>query len=131
MKRSLGDGRFTVVVTTFSNGATGNYNLYVDAPGAGCNIALAPSAANAAISGRVLTAGGRGIGKTVVTVSGGSLSRPITALTNAFGYYTIEGLEAGMTYSVSVGSKGVAFSNPTQIVTVQDDLTAVDFTSIE
>jgi hypothetical protein len=131
MRRQLGDGRFTLVVTGFGNGTTGGYNLYVDAPAAGCNVALAPSAANGAIAGRVTTAGGRGIGKTVVTVSGGSLSQPITALTNAFGYYTIEGLDAGTTYSVSVSAKGVIFANPTQIVTVQDDLTAVDFTSIE
>jgi hypothetical protein len=130
-RRQLGDGRFTVVVGGFGNGTVGTYNLYVDAPAAGCAVALAPSAANGAIAGRVLTAGGRGIGKTVVTVSGGSLSQPVTALTNAFGYYTIEGLEAGTTYSVSVSAKGFAFANPTQFVTVQDELTSIDFTSLE
>ena len=130
-RRQLGNGRFTLVIGGFGNGTTGSYNLYVDAPAAGCAVALAPSAANGGISGRVLTAAGRGIGKTVVTVSGGSLARPITALTNAFGYYAIEGLEAGMTYSVSVSAKGIAFANPTQIVTVQDELANVDFTSME
>jgi hypothetical protein len=131
MRRQLGNGRFTLVVGGFGNSSTGSYNLYLDAPAAGCVVALAPSAANGGISGRVITPTGRGIGKTIVTVSGGSLSRPITALTNPFGYYSFDALEAGMTYSVSVSAKGFTFANPVQIVTVQDDLAGVDFTSIE
>ena len=130
-KRSLGNGRFTIVVGGFGNATTGTYNLYVDAPAAGCSVALAPSAANGGISGRVVTPSGRGIGKTIVTVSGGSLAAPITAITNPFGYYTISDLEAGMTYTVSVSAKGVSFANPVQIVTVQDDIAGVDFMSIE
>jgi hypothetical protein len=130
-RRQLGNGRFTVVVGGFGNGTTGTYNLYVDAPAAGCAVALAPSAANGGISGRVITPSGRGIGKTTVTISGGSLASPITAVTNPFGYYTITGIEAGHAYTVSVSAKGVTFANPTQIVTVQDELAGVDFTSIE
>lgn len=131
MRRQLGSGRFTLVVGGFGNGTVGSYNLYMDAPAAGCVIALAPSAANGGISGRVVNPAGRGIGKTTVTISGGSLSRPITALTNPFGYYSFSDLEAGMTYSVSVSAKGVSFANPIQIVTVQDDLAGVDFVSME
>jgi hypothetical protein len=130
-KRTLGNGRFTIVVGGFGNATTGNYNLYVDAPAAGCTVALAPSAANGGISGRVVTPSGRGIGMTTVTVSGGNLPRPITALTNPFGYYTFAELEAGQAYSVSVSAKGVTFANPIQIVTVQDDIAGVDFMSIE
>lgn len=131
MARRLGNGRFTIVITENGAGGTGNYNLYVDAPSAGCVVALAPSAANGGISGRVLTPGGRGISKTTVTISGGSLARPVSALTNAFGYYNFSDLEAGQTYTVSVSAKGVQFANPTQIVTVQDELAGVDFVSIE
>jgi hypothetical protein len=130
-RRQLGNGRFTLVVTGSGSADTGGYNLYVDAPAAGCVVALAPSAANGGISGRVITAGGRGIGKTTVTVSGGSLARPVNALTNAFGYYDLSGFEAGQTYTVSVTAKGVTFANPTRIVTVQDDLAGVDFVSID
>jgi hypothetical protein len=130
-RRQLGNGRFTLVVGGSGSADTGSYNLYLDAPAAGCSVALAPSAANGGISGRVVTPSGRGIGKTLVTVSGGSLGRPITALTNAFGYYTISGLESGLTYSVSVSAKGITFANPVQIVSVQDDIAGVDFMSIE
>jgi hypothetical protein len=131
IRRELGNGRFTLVVAGFANNITGNYNLFVDAPAAGCAVALAPSAANGGISGRVMTPAGRGIGKTTVTISGGNLPHPINALTNPFGYYSFSELEAGMTYSVSVSAKGVTFANPVQIVTVQDDLAGVDFMSIE
>jgi hypothetical protein len=130
-RRQLGNGRFTLVVTGTGTTDTGAYNLYLDAPAAGCTVALAPSAANVGIAGRVLTPGGRGIGKTIVTVSGGSLARPVIALTNAFGYYNFTDLEGGQTYTVTVGAKGVQFANPTRIVTVQDDLTGLDFVSLE
>lgn len=131
MRRQLGNGRFTMVVGGFGNGTTGSYNLYVDAPAAGCAVALAPSAANGTIAGRVVTAGGRGIGMTRVTISGGALAAPVTALTNAFGYYTVSGLESGMAYTVSVSAKGATFNEPTRIVTVQDELAGVDFVSVD
>jgi len=38
LKRSLGSGKFVVVVTGFSNTTAGNYNLYIDAPDGGCTI---------------------------------------------------------------------------------------------
>lgn len=131
MRRQLGSGRFSLVISGFGNGTVGPYNLYVDAPGAGCVVALAPSAANGGISGRVITPGGRGIGMTTVTISGGTLGHPVTALTNPFGYYSVAGLEAGQTYSVSVSAKGYQFAESTRIITVQDDLAGVDFVSIQ
>lgn len=131
MKRSLGSGRFTIVVANFSNGVFGNYNLYVDAPGAGCAVALAPSAASSSIFGRVISQSGRGIGKAIVSVSGPSLAGPVTTLTNAFGYYTFPGLEAGSSYSIAVSAKGQNFAEPTRIVTVNDDAVEIVFTSLE
>ena len=130
-RRQLGNGRFTMVIAGFGNTTVGSYNLYVDAPAAGCVVALAPSAANGGITGRVLTANGRGLGMTTITVSGGTLAAPVTALSNPFGYYTVSGLEAGQSYSVSVSTKGHGFASPTQIVTVQDDLANVDFVSFD
>jgi len=38
LKRSLGSGKFVVVVTGFGNTTAGNYNLYIDAPDGGCTI---------------------------------------------------------------------------------------------
>jgi len=38
LQRSLGSGRFVIIVTGFSNATAGNYNLYIDAPAGGCTI---------------------------------------------------------------------------------------------
>jgi hypothetical protein len=129
-RRQLGNGRFTLVVTGSGPGDLGNYNLYLDAPAAGCSVALAPSAAASEINGRVATANGRGIGKVNVTISGGSLASPVKALTNPFGYYNFPNLESGQTYTVSVSAKGYTFTNPTRIISLQD-VTSVDFISNE
>lgn len=131
MKRNLGNGRFTVVIAGFGNSTTGTYNLYVDAPAAGCSVALAPSAASAEIGGRVATQNGRGIGKAVVTITGGNLPAPIVSKTNPFGYYNFPNLESGLTYTVSVAAKGYTFTNPTRIISLQDAVSDADFTSIE
>lgn len=131
LKRSLGPGRFTIVVEGFLATDLGNYNLTVDAPSAGCTVALAPTAANVGIAGRVIRADGSGIMKAAVTVSGGSLSQPVRALTNAFGYYSFPGLEAGQTYMVSVSAKAVGFAEPVRVVPLVDDLTDLDFVSFE
>lgn len=130
-RRQLGNGRFTLVVSGFGNGTTGAYNLYIDAPAAGCAVSLAPSAAAASISGRALTQSGRGISKAVVTVTGGTLASPMVLRTNPFGYFEAPNLEAGQTYNVSIEAKGLTFTSPTRIVSTQDSITQVDFTSIE
>lgn len=126
-RRQLGNGRFTVVVGGFGNATTGNYNLYVDAPAAGCNVALAPTAANAGLSGRVVTADGRGIRNVVVTISGGNLSEPKIARTGSFGYYGLEGLEVGETYIVTVQSKRFTFAEQSRVISLQDNFTDADF----
>lgn len=129
MLRRLGNGRFTIVITGAGPADAGGYNLFVDAPGAGCAVALAPSAAASEIGGRVLTSNGRGIGKAVVSLSG--TGTPMVAKTNPFGYYNFPNLESGMTYTVSVSAKGYTFTNPTRIISLQDAVNDADFTSIE
>jgi hypothetical protein len=129
IRRQLGNGRFTLVVGGFGNGTTGAYNLYVDAPAAGCAIALAPTAANGDISGRVLTSAGQGIRSAAVTISGGSLPSPITKYSSAFGYYSFEGLPVGETYVVTVLAKRFSFDNPSQVINLTDNATDVDFIS--
>lgn len=89
------------------------------------------SAANASLGGRVLTANGRGVSKAWVEISGGTLTQPIRVMTNPFGYYTFSDLASGQTYTVSVASKGNSFSQPTRIITLGDDLTDVDFSTID
>lgn len=90
---------------------------------------LAVSAAPAGFSGRVSTRFGAGIKNALVTVSGGNLSAPITRITNTFGYYRFDGLEAGQSYVVSVLAKQATFDQPSVVVNLIDDLTGVDFVS--
>jgi hypothetical protein len=89
------------------------------------------SAANASLGGRVQASNGSGISKARVQISGGGLTQPMFALTNAFGYYTFSELQTGQSYTVSVIAKGRTFSQPTQIVTLGDDLSNVNFTALD
>lgn len=88
---------------------------------------IVPTSANASISGRVMTANGEGIRNAVIMVTGGNLSEPIYAQTGTFGYYVIENLPVGNTYVVTVISKRFVFSNPTRIVTLDDNLSDLNF----
>ena len=89
---------------------------------------VAPSAASVSVGGQVLTADGRGISKARISL-GDSNGNVRTALTNAFGYYRFDEVTAGETYIATVQSKRYQFSNPTQVVTVLDELSNVDFTA--
>lgn len=97
----------------------------VRVPHAGVSVLV--TAAPASIAGRVTTGDGRGISGTAITVAGGSLSRPRTAKTSSFGYYSIEGLNPGETYIVTVGSKRFAFAVPSRVVSLTDSVSDLDF----
>jgi len=98
-------------------------------PDIGGDEALAPLAAEAVINGRVLTADGRGIRNAIISVAGGNLTQPIFVRTGSFGYYSIEGLEAGQTYVLTINSKRFIFSNPSVVVTLEDNVSEVNFTA--
>lgn len=87
---------------------------------------LAPTAANASVSGRVLTPDGRGLINAVVIMTDvGGTTR--TAITGSFGYFRFDDVEAGQTHIVSVRSKSYSFAP--QIITVMEDLTELNFTA--
>jgi len=86
-----------------------------------------PTAAPASISGQVTMAGGRGIQKVRVMISGGDLEEPLYALTNVFGYYKFENLTVGETYILEVTSRRYSFANPTLVVNLQDNLSGTNF----
>lgn len=88
---------------------------------------MAPTPATASLSGRVTTAAGNGIRNAIVIVSGGGLPGPVVFQTGTFGYYEFRDLRAGETYSVTAGAKRFRFTNPTRIVTLQDNITDFDF----
>lgn len=123
MRRQLGNGRFTVIVAGFGNATTGTYNLYVDAPAAGCSLALAPSAANVALSGRVMTSEGGSIRNAIVSLTDNAgVTR--TATSNSFGNYRFENLESGQVYVITASAKGQQFTP--QFVNVNDEITSFD-----
>lgn len=89
----------------------------------------APTAAATSVSGRVRTVSGAGIGNARVTISGPGLSEPITVITNNFGHFRFDQVQAGQTYVVTVSAKRYTFSPASRAVSVQQDVTGLDFTS--
>lgn len=81
------------------------------------------------IAGTVRTESGNGISRASVTVTDLSGNTVGNAMTNSFGAFKIAGLEAGNTYTVTIGHKRYQF-NP-QIVTVNQDIADADFVAIE
>jgi hypothetical protein len=88
---------------------------------------LAPTAAHVSVSGRVLTENGNGIRSVRVTLAGGSLTSPRQTLTSSFGYFTFDDIEAGHTYIITVSAKRFTFAQPTQAVSVLDNVTDIAF----
>lgn len=82
---------------------------------------LSPTAANAAVEGRVLTADGRPIANTVVVVQGQLGEEPVSVRSNSFGRYRIPGLRTGRSYIVSARAKGYSFEP--MAITVNDQIT--------
>jgi hypothetical protein len=114
------------ILGTGGTGAAGTFrldNFQVQAMGA--------SAATVSVSGRVTNANGYGIGGVVVSINGGSLSEALYARTSPFGYYSFDGIAAGLTYVVTVSSKTHTFSPSTRIIDVQDSVGNADFVSQE
>jgi hypothetical protein len=100
----------------------------VNVTNANFGISLAPSAANVSVSGRVLTADGRGIRNTVVILTDPKgVSRTVT--TSTFGYYRFDEVPSGETYVLSVSSKRYQFES--RIVAVQDEIANLDFIAQE
>lgn len=74
------------------------------------------SAQNGPIAGRIATAAGRGLSGVYVTLSGGNLSTPRIALTNAFGYYQFETVSFAQTFTITPAPRKGKTFNPTNIV---------------
>ena len=91
---------------------------------------LSPTAANVSVGGRVTTAAGNGIGKTLVTLTDQSGNTRIV-LTGALGYYRFETVEAGQTYVLTVGSKRYQFAEPTRVIAVSEDAINIDFVALQ
>jgi hypothetical protein len=91
--------------------------------------AIAPSAADARISGRVTDSYGRAISSAAITVQDINGTSKV-ALTNTFGYYRIEGLEAGQTYVLSVAARRYTFANASQVINLSDNFDGANFVAL-
>lgn len=99
---------------------TGVYNGQVHA------YAMVP-VTSVSLGGYILTAGGGGIRNALVTLSGGNLPAHVTAHTGSFGYYNFQGLQSGMTYTVTVITKRYILAQPTRMIMLQTDVNDFDF----
>jgi CSLREA domain-containing protein len=87
---------------------------------------IAPTAANAEVGGRVLTADGRPIANVRVNLVGGN--QPIrTVYTGQLGYYDFSDLPVGQTYVLTVKSRRFFFAKPSRLINLNADLTGEDF----
>lgn len=88
--------------------------------------AMTTTAAGASISGRVLTANGRGIvnARIIVTDNNGQ-TRVVT--TGLRGTYRIEGVPSGGTFIVQVAAKRFTFAEPVQVLSISGDTTDTNF----
>ena len=89
----------------------------------------APTVATANITGRVVTPGGRGLPGVRLSITGGSLTEPRYAQTNAFGFYRFVDLPTGATYVVTVNSKKNTFVPSSRTITLLDNLDDINFVS--
>jgi Concanavalin A-like lectin/glucanases superfamily/Carboxypeptidase regulatory-like domain len=89
-----------------------------------------PTAANVSVSGKITDSSGNGIARVRVSITGAN-GATRAATTNSFGFYRFDEILAGETYVISAASKRYQFSQPTQIILVNDALDGIDFTAIE
>lgn len=137
---SMGDGtlvylRFTVIgqpqatsILTFSN------FLFEDdlgdtipcSPTGGTFFVTGPTAASVNVRGRILSADGRPIRNSIVTMTD-LTGETRTSRSGPLGYYQFFEVEAGQTYSFSVRSRQHSFATSTIIRTINDDIWDIDF----
>ncbi len=90
---------------------------------------VVPVAAGSTVKGRVVSASGRGIGRVQVAATL-STGETISKLTNSFGYFSFDDIQSGETVIFSVSSKRHQFGNPTQVITVNENIDGLTFTAL-
>jgi hypothetical protein len=88
---------------------------------------LPPSSAPASIAGRTQYADGVGVGSVQIVMTRVSDGTLWTALSNAFGYFSFQGIPTGQTYVLSISTKRHRFPIDSQTITLTDDVTGIVF----
>lgn len=86
-----------------------------------------PTAASVSVGGRVLAEKNTGISRAVVSLTDASGATRY-AISNSFGYYRFDEIPVGETYVFAVRHKRYQFAP--QVVTVNEDLTELNFTAL-
>jgi hypothetical protein len=90
---------------------------------------LPPSAANVSIGGQVLDGNGNALSRVCI-----NLTKPngeiLSAVTNSFGYYHFEGVDAGQTYILEAASKKYQFQNNPRVLNISDDVLGENFMTV-
>lgn len=89
---------------------------------------FAPTAVSVVVSGRVMTASGRGIRNVSITLTD-STGNQRTAVSTAFGHYRFDNVAAGETVILSAKAKHFIFAQPTIVRTTGDPVIDADFVS--
>lgn len=84
------------------------------------------TAAEAIVGGRVLTAGGKGIRRVRVSITFPN-GETRSTISGASGYYQFTDVPAGETYVFSVAAKHYTFAQSTQVRSITEDLSDIDF----
>ncbi|HCA56513.1 MAG TPA: hypothetical protein DEP46_00865 [Blastocatellia bacterium] len=74
---------------------------------------------------------GNGIPHVGVVLSGGSLSQPLTAITNSFGYFNFYDLQTGQTYIVTPDSGRYTFTPNSLVINFTEEFLAANFVGVE
>jgi hypothetical protein len=86
-------------------------------------------AANASVSGRVVTESGLPIRRATVSIFNASTLETKTVQTNSFGFFRFNDLPVGNFYIVTVNHGKRSFPNNTHAFTLDSDLSGVNFTA--
>lgn len=89
---------------------------------------VAPTAANVAVEGRVVTTDGNGIPRALVMVTNASTGEVRSVRTNPLGFFRVGDLEAGGLYLITVRHKRYSFPTEPLTLTLSEDATGLSFT---
>lgn len=122
----------------YANAGT-TYNFQVDGQNDCCSFPTAapyllnlhpliePTAANATVSGKVLSSQGRGIKGVGISITNLQTSETRNTITTSFGSYNFDDLPSGNQYLISLTSKRYNFLPSSQMINLTENLDGINF----
>lgn len=88
-----------------------------------------PTAATVSVTGRAISAEGRGIRNATLTLSN-SRGESRSVITGPRGNYAFNNVPVGETYVMTIRSRRFQFANPAQVIAIVDNVSDLDFTAL-